>query len=173
MKNTLNWPKLTLTEKNWIRLDPYGVFASNSRPLNFHLKIFLLFLFPFLLSAQTKPTNPVLQSGWIPNCVRALPLHEGAGVTVDDMSPVNAACSLSPSANWDNDSEGNFVNTSLVSNSYISLASGLPGASIDSLTWYMRIKWPYSSTTGQTLGANFTNGHHQKRTCIGLLKVPQ
>lgn len=110
-----------------------------------------------LLWAQVKPASPSLQAGWSTNCIRALLLNEGTGTTVDDMSPVDAACALNVSTLWASDTEGNYVDTGLAfGNDYISLNTGLPGAGINSLTWYWRINWFYSSGAILGLAATFT-----------------
>jgi hypothetical protein len=116
------------------------------------------------LWAQVKPAVPVLQSGWSSQCVRALPMHEGTGTTLDDMSSVDAACTLSDALVWVSDTEGNYIDTnSQLGSEFISLASGLPGASIDSLTYYIRIKYTQTGAlgtgnAGNGFAATYTNG---------------
>lgn len=155
MREITNWLKLTPVEKNYMRLDPYRMFMSSSKSSHFRLIVFLLtILLPALLFAQMKPKTPVLQAGWKTNCVRALLLNEGSGTSLTDMSGT-ATVSLNVAA-WGSDSEGPyFNNVGSAPHAYIELSTGLPGASISTLSWYMRIK---SIITGGQLGwaATFT-----------------
>ncbi len=100
-------------------------------------KYFIIFLFfPLSIFCQVKPASPSLQSGWSTNCVRAIILNEGSGTDVADLSGT-ATCTLNL-ASWGSDSEGPYFDAAGAE--YISLNTGLPGASIGAYSWYMRMR---------------------------------
>lgn len=103
-------------------------------------------MMPALVWGQTKPASPVLQDGWSTSCVRALALNEGSGTTLTDLSGT-ATVSLN-TASWASDSEGNYWTGGGEGIRYIELNTGLPGASVSTYSWYMRIKWTHDGFIG-------------------------
>lgn len=116
-------------------------------------RITLILFIPLLAVAQPKHNNSIDVTGtWADSCKRLVFLNEGSGTTLDDKSSGTNRSLNTTTGVWQTDKEGTYATVNNPSTAYIEFSTGLPTASCQAFTLYLRMKYDADVTNGAFLG---------------------